>query len=237
MNETAAPRQKLANNQLAPSRLALLLLLLVSGMALVACRLSTAETADLCTGEGVLFADDFSGQEDCGWVLYNRGGAVAAVTDGVMQLTTSQVGSLWWTNPNRSFDDVVITVDTEQISGPDNNAYGIICRYQDPENFYLFLISGDGYYAIGKYQSGSEQVLYLTPNNEYQPSEAINQGAASNRLEVRCVGNELSLTINGMPQPAVTDPTFVVGDVGLGVSTLEAGTAVVEFDNFRVTAP
>lgn len=237
MNETAAPRQKTVNNHSATRPLALLLLLLVGGIMLAACRLPAAETADLCTGEGVLIADDFSGEEDCGWVLYNRGGAVAAVTGGVMQLTTSQVGSLWWTNPDRSFDDVVITVDAAQISGPDNNAYGVICRYQDPENFYLFLISGDGYYAIGKYQSGSEQVLYLTPNNEYQPSEAINRGAASNRLEVRCVGNELSLAINGMPQPAVTDPTFVVGDVGLGVSTLEAGTAVVEFDNFRVTSP
>jgi hypothetical protein len=51
------------------------------------------------------------------------------------------------------------------------------------------------------------------------------------------VGNELSLDVNGIPLLSVTDPTFVVGDVGLGISTLEAGTAVVEFDNFRVARP
>jgi hypothetical protein len=51
------------------------------------------------------------------------------------------------------------------------------------------------------------------------------------------VGNELSLEVNGIPLSTVTDPTFVVGDVGLGVSTLEAGTAQIAFDNFRVSLP
>jgi hypothetical protein len=99
------------------------------------------------------------------------------------------------------------------------------------------LISGDGYYAIGKYQSGNEQITYLTPDGQYQTSEAVNQGEANNRLEVSCIGNELSIAVNGIPLLTVSDPTFVVGDVGLGVSTLEPGTAVVEFDNFQVTLP
>jgi hypothetical protein len=157
------------HNGRATGRLLLLLALLL--LFLAGCQLLSAGEEDDCSSETSLFEDDFSGEQDCGWVLYNRGGAVAAIAGGVMQLSTSQVGSIWWTNPGEQFDDVVLTVDAQQISGPNNNAYGLICRYQDEQNFYLFLISGDGYYAIGKYQSGSEQVIYLprTANTKAPP--------------------------------------------------------------------
>lgn len=190
-----------------------------------------------CNEGGALFADDFSGEQNCGWALYNRGGAVTEIADGVMRISTSQPGEVRWTNPGRSFDDVIITTQARQVSGPNNNAYGVICRYQNEENFYIFLIGGDGYYAIGKYSSDSPTVIYLTENGEYQFSEVINQGLATNQIRVGCVGNELSLTVNGIPLVTVTDPTFVIGDVGLVTGTLELGTAVVEFDDFRVVAP
>jgi hypothetical protein len=173
----------------------------------------------------------------CGWALYNEGGLVASIEEGVLQMTTSQPGQIGWTNARRSFDDVVVTVQARQAAGPNNNAYGVVCRYQNAANFYLFLVSGDGYYAIGKYQSGSDQITYLTPDGKYQFSDVINQGIATNQLRVSCVGNQLSLAVNGLPLLTVTDPTFVTGDIGLGVSTFEPGTAVVAFDNLRVTAP
>jgi hypothetical protein len=47
----------------------------------------------------------------------------------------------------------------------------------------------------------------------------------------------LSLTVNGIPLATVTDPTFVTGDIGVGVSAFEVGTAVIEFDNIQVSAP
>jgi hypothetical protein len=130
-----------------------------------------------------------------------------------------------------------MTVQARQTSGPNNNAYGVLCRYQDENNFYIFLISCDGYYAIGKYQTGEQQVTYLTPNQEYVSSDLINQGVATNLLRVSCIGNELSLSVNGLPLATVQDDSFSGGDVGLGVSTLEPGTAVVQFDDLLVLAP
>jgi hypothetical protein len=203
---------------------------------LVACSLVDSGP-DACDGQGILFQDDFSGELDCGWVLDDRGGAVVAIEEGSLRISTSQPGQIWWTNPRRNFDDVIINVQARQAGGPNDNAYGVICRYQSPENFYLFLISGDGYYAIGKYQSGSSRITYLSGDGQYQYSDVINQGIATNQMRVGCVGNELSLAVNGLPMATVTDPTFVTGDVGLGVSTFELGTAVVEFDNIRVIAP
>ena len=218
--------------------LKIVIIALIGTALLAACTLGGAEE-DVCVGPAILFVDDFSDSEACGWAQYNQSGAAAAVTEDVLRVSTSQPGPFWWTNPGRNFDNAIITVQARQASGPDNNAYGVICRYQSPENFYVFLISGDGYYAIGKYQSNSDQITYLTGDGEYHYvfSEAINQGVATNQMRVGCVGNELSLTVNGIPLATVTDPTFVTGDIGLGVSAFEVGTAVIEFDNIEVIAP
>ena len=211
--------------------------LIVALLALSACSVAPESEPDTCDGPDFLFADDFSGEFDCGWALYDRGGGTAAIDNAAMQLTVGQPGQLWWTNPGRSFDDVVITTEARQVDGPNDNAYGVICRYQDEENFYAFMVSGDGYFAIGKYQSGNETVTYLTPDAQFQPSDAINVGVASNELRVSCIGNQLSMEVNGIPLLSVTDPTFVNGDVGLAAATLQQGTTIVEFDNVRVTTP
>ena len=211
------------------------LLLLVGVLSIAGCTQFGGVSA--CDGNGVLFLDDFSEEQNCGWIMSNQSGALVAIEDGHLSISSSEPGQIWWTNPGKSFSDVIITVETQQASGPDDNAYGVICRYQDTENFYMFLISGDGYYAITKYQVGSEQVIYLSGDGQFQPSDAINQGAATNQIRVSCIGNELKLAVNGLPLATVTDPTFVVGDVGVGTSTLQPGTAVVNFDNFQVIAP
>jgi hypothetical protein len=214
----------------------LLLSMISSVLLLAACSIG-GNDPDSCNEGGALFFDDFSGEQECGWALYNQGGAVTSIEEGAFRISTSQPGQIWWSIPGRNFNDVVITTQARQVSGPNDNAYGVVCRYQNEENFYLFLISGDGYYAIGKYQAGSEQILYLSGDGRFQFSDIINQGVATNQVRASCIGNELSLAVNGLPLVTVTDPTFVTGDIGLGVSTLEPGTAVVEFDQIQVLAP
>jgi len=213
------------------------LIILVSMIAPVILAACTPNRQDVCTGAGALFQDDFSGEPDCGWALYSRGGATTDLAEGALRISASQPGQIWWTNPGRDFEDSIVTVKARQVDGPNDNAYGVICRYQSPENFYIFLVSGDGYYAIGKYQSGSSQITYLSGEGQYRPSDAINQGQATNQIRASCVGNQLSLSVNGIPLETVTDTTFVNGDIGVGVSTLQPGTAVVEFDDMLVIGP
>lgn len=213
-----------------------LLLLLAAALLLTACSIGGLEP-DSCTDAGALFADKFDGTEECGWALYNRGGTVVNIQEESLRLSTSQPGQIWWTNPGRQFDDVIITVDARQVEGPNDNAFGVLCRYQSEENFYLFLISGDGYYMIGKYQTGSNQIQYLTGDGEFVASDVITQGMAINQIRASCIGDQLTLSVNGIQLDSVTDPTFVTGDVGVGASTFEPGTAVIEFDDFRVLAP
>jgi hypothetical protein len=213
----------------------MLLLGLLVAVSVTACLADRGP--DPCNEEGTLLNDDFEGERDCGWILYEGRGVTSRIEEGVLRLSNSLSGEIAWANAGRDFDDVIIDVETYQAGGPDDNAYGVICRYQNEENFYVFLISGDGHYAIGKYQSGTPQVQYLSGGGQYAFSEVINQGQSRNQVRVNCVGNELSLIVNGVPLETVTDPTFVIGDIGLGASAFQPGTAVIEFDNLRVIAP
>ena len=211
--------------------LALAAMLWLSGCAL------DPTSTDACDSSGRLFSDDFVEGQNCGWVEFSRNGVVVERVDESLQISTNQPGQFGWSNPGQNFADVVITAQTRQISGSDDNAYGVICRYQGEGNYYVFLISGDGHYAIGKYQTGSPQIIYLTENQGFIYSDVINQGASTNEIRAACIGNELSLNVNGIPLVTLTDPTFVTGDVGVGAATFQPSTAVVQFDNFVVLAP
>lgn len=214
----------------------LLLVLTMSGCQVVE-RFTTPE--DACISEIGGFVDTFDDPALCGWAQFDSGGASAAIENGVMRIDVSNNGQLAWSNPGRQFDDVVIEVAAIPVSGPDNNAYGVICRYTDLQNFYVFLVSADGYYAIGKYDSQWAEIQYLTGEapNYYQPSTAIRQGQANNNLLVRCVGNELTLFANGELLASVQDNSHTTGDVGVTGGSFELGTVAVEFDDFRAAAP
>lgn len=216
-------------------RITVWLCLCLFAAAIVACNQNSNELLP-CNENGTLFRDDFSDGRDCGWATYDRGGGKVEIANGVLTVSSSQPNQIWWTNPGKEFENVVVRVQSKQVGGPDDNAFGLICRYQNEQNFYLFLISGDGFYVIAKYQSGSA-VQYLSGEGQFKYSDAINQGIAPNDLEASCIANQLTLRVNGILLTTVTDPTFVRGDVGLGASPLEPGTTVIEFDDFVVTAP
>jgi len=43
-----------------------------------------------------------------------------------------------------------VEVDALKVGGERDNRFGIICRAADLNSFYTFIISSDGYYALGK---------------------------------------------------------------------------------------
>lgn len=214
----------------------LLLALVLSGCQVVD-RFTTPE--DACISEIGGFVDTFDDPTLCGWAQFDSGGATAEIDDGVMRVSVSNNGQLAWSNPGRQFDNVVMETVAIPVSGPPNNAYGLICRYTDTQNFYVFLISADGYYAIGKYDNQSPEIQYLTGEAPYfyLPSTAIRQGQARNNLLARCVDDELTLFANGELIASVQDSTHTTGDIGVTGGSFELGTVVIEFDDFKATAP
>ncbi len=126
-----------------------------------------------------------------------------------------------------------LRVDAQRVSG-DQGYYGALCRIQDAENYYYFIIRPDGYFTIGKYQAGS--FFSLTPGGwTYHP--AIQSGDASNLLQAECVGDELRFFANGELLGEASDSTFSSGKPGLIAAALDDQGFQALFDNFTVFSP
>jgi hypothetical protein len=114
------------------------------------------------------------------------------------------------------------------------SAYGVICRYKNPGNFYFFSITSDGFYGASKFEDGKETLLR---QKTMDSSSAIVQGFGSNHLGVECLGDHLSFYVNGALLIEVRDSSFSTGDVGLIATMLEGTGSEIRFDNFSVLAP
>jgi len=118
--------------------------------------------------------------------------------------------------------------------GNDDNLFGVTCRVQTTQDFYAFLISADGYYGIYKHQDDKFQLL---GQNAMLPSEVIQQGNQVNHIRADCIGNTLSLHINGVKIAETQDDQYTRGDVGLIAGALSDPGVDIHFDNFTVFKP
>lgn len=134
----------------------------------------------------------------------------------------------------KTYTDVIASVQVRHVQGTVNNWMGVICRQQDEDNYYLLAISADGYYLILLVENGAP-----LPLAGPEPAEAIRTGKARNSVEARCVGDALSLWVNGEFLVTYTDATLPdAGGVALFADAVERGeTAVAAFDNFVLTQP
>jgi hypothetical protein len=182
---------------------------------------------------GVLFQDDFS-DTSSGWDQVDDGEVITDYVDDAYQIVVNIDNTDVWANPGLSFTDTVVEVEATKLDGPDDNDLGVICRYQGPSNFYLFMISSDGFYTIAKWVGG-EHMLISSDNMEY--SDAINQGYATNKIRADCIGSRLVLWVNDQVLMEATDTDFTTGDVGLIAGTFDIPGTDIMFDNFVVREP
>lgn len=181
----------------------------------------------------VLFSDDFSDPK--GWGTLGRsGGSVEFNYEGMM-LTVNTPNTLFWTVNGKNYSDMTIDVDAVLLDGPANDNFGVLCRFQDNEHFYGFVISHDGYYGIFKMKDGAIEPL-LTPD-AMRYSDKIRQGGVVNHLQALCQGNTLMLDVNGDELISVSDPDFQSGQIGLIGGAYEQAGVVLFFDNLVVTQP
>jgi hypothetical protein len=195
---------------------------------------SSSNTPGAGGSKKVLFQDDFA-NTDSGWNrVRDETGNITDYESGGYRILNNESISHVWANPGLKFNDVHVEVDAAKTGGPDDNYFGVICRYKDGSNFYILAISSDGYYGIVKVMNGG---LSLLGSDQMQPSEAILQGNAANHLSAECKGKKLSLSVNGVMLSSVEDSTFTSGDVGLEVTTRQAAGVDVLFTQFSVTRP
>ncbi|MGD0611070.1 MAG: hypothetical protein ABSB41_06105 [Anaerolineales bacterium] len=188
------------------------------------------------TTSNILFHDDFS-DPSSGWDHSSTQNGTADYTNGGYEIHITATSLYKWANPGKGFqNDVHLEVDATKLGGPDNNAFGVICRYQDSDNFYKFYISSDGYAGVIKEQSGNPTVI-SSADGKLQPVNGINQGALTNHIRVDCVGDTLTLYANGTQVATATDSSFQGGDVGLVAASYDTAGTDILFKNFYVYAP
>ncbi len=181
----------------------------------------------------ILLDDDFSTGIN-GWTTLVNDKGVMGYNAGGFRFYIHDAGLNYWATPDLNFSDARIEVDSLRYAGPEANRVGVICRHRDDLNYYFFVISTDGYYAVGKVKDG-EQILLGQDAMQY--SSAIKTGIAINHLRADCQGSTLRFYVNDSPLALVEDYDFAEGDVGLLAGTFEEGELDVIFDDFVVYQP
>jgi hypothetical protein len=182
----------------------------------------------------VIFFDDFS-DPNSGWDRVNESDFYTDYYNDAYRILVNTEMYDSWANPaNSTFGDVSIEVDATKNGGPDDNDFGVICRYQSVDAFYYAIISSDGYYGITKINSDSTELL---GHDELLPSSAIKLGEALNHIRFDCIGNQLSLYANGTLLDQQADNEYTYGNVGLIAGTYDRSGTDILFDDFTVRQP
>jgi len=183
------------------------------------------------TPETFKFSDDFS-NENSGWEIGTFDGGEIGYIGGKYYVSSIGSGSTMWGAAGRSFEDVTIDADAEQISAPsnNNNDYGIACRLQQDGGGYYGLISGDGFYTILR-ESGGDNFDILV---DWKESSHIRQGNSQNHLGLSCIGSKISLFVNGQLLAETSDSMYDSGDIGFTATSYEPEGTEVHFDNVTV---
>ncbi len=211
-------------------------LALVLVIVLSACSMeSLDQNASAAVQSGnILFKDDFS-DPSSGWETWNEpSGSMVAYQNGGLRIYIAEKQYDFWSRPGKRVSDVRLEVDAIKLGGPDDNDFGLICRYQDRDNFYAFLASSDGYAGILKVKEGKYMVI---SGSQMTFSESIRKGEAQNQLRADCNGLGLTFYINGQLVVEAMDQDFKTGEIGLIAGTGETAGADLYFDNFKAYKP
>ena len=140
--------------------------------------------------------------------------------------------------------NIILEVDATQVSGPNDNGYGVIFRNNNWKSYYQFLISGDGYYQIARWMNNSWSTRLANNSWSTGPvdetwspiywinsSGIIHTGNATNLINVTCDANKFSFYINDKKVDEFSDNNSNPGTIGFMVRTGNTpGAVTIDFD-------
>ncbi len=206
------------------------------------------------------------------WQLYEgelSAQIVASAAGPALEIAVAAPQSGAFTVLDQQFGDFDVIVDAQQTAGPqdiDAPGFGLLFRHRDTNNFYAFMISGDGYYQVIRRLEGVDQVL-----SDWAATPAILQGQAVNTVRVVGQGEEFRFFINDIQvslcttiwnplvpgecqvpaaapgaEPAwsaeavtmtLVDDALKQGRIGLGARSFSQAGIQVHFDNLLICGP
>ncbi len=159
-----------------------------------------------------------------------RSEASIYVVDGVYHMLSAEVNRFGIGVSERlSLESFSLEVDATQVSGSDDNEYGLVCSYEDEESYYELAISGDGYVGFFVKEQGRWDTIV-----SFTRHEAINQGDSVNRLRLEVEDGAFSFYINGQIALQEYDRRLGEGLIGFGCGSFAEPYLHCSFDNLRV---
>jgi len=160
--------------------------------------------------------------------------SIARVVDGAYELRVDipnydSYGLFSSEQPIHNFD---LAVDVQQVAGDATAEYGLRFRQTGPGDYFMFSISGSGYYRMLRVKGGAYSSLV-----PWTFDGRIKTGpGAINRLHVVAQDSSIAGSIDDASLVTVKDDDNVGGQLTLGVTTFDKGGVAVRFDNVAGTA-
>lgn len=180
-------------------------------------------------GGEIVFRDDFENPADSNLGASEDSSARYAYEQGDYVIEVKEPELLVWALVDGSYRNVVIETSYSIPANSPGGAAGLIFRYQDEDNFYLFSVSNDGYYALELLEDNQWVTII-----DWTQHEAINP--ENNRMRVELRGDEITLYVNDRRLEQTRDPTFTRGEVGLAVTSFDESGIIVRFDEITIRA-
>jgi hypothetical protein len=191
------------------------------------------------------------------WQQYD-GRLAAQIEAGELRISNGQNDVWAFSIAQPYFADFDLRVEARAVSGPLNNGYGVVFRYLDPRNLYMFLVSSDGYYQVRRVADGEQREL-----SGWIDSAAVRFGVGPvNELRVVARGDRFQFYINDQRMPLcvsddqtapslytaqgcmggtmrdeLIDSSLSLGQIGVVAQTLSEPDVVAAFDHLLVYSP
>lgn len=192
---------------------------------------TVAEEQEEYSPEGdIILSDDFSDNNN-DWAVGESSNASVAITGGQMVINVDHDNYLVWSDLPGIYDSLIMGVNAQVLESAFDGDFGMICGYQDSENFIGMEITEDGYYGIWKYQD--DEYIQLV---DWAYSTIVAAGGPYS-LAVYCGSDRLALAVNGTLLAETVDYDYVPGQVGLTAGCFNYPYLSVGFDDFTIYEP
>jgi hypothetical protein len=180
----------------------------------------------------MLIEDDFSDPAS-GWKVLEEDNYAIQYQDGQLRIFTDNDNSPYVFRVafrEADYADVRIEVDVRQASGNPGASQGLVCRYQDGDNYVFADVDFDGNLRIGRFLADEQEIL-----RDIEDFTGLQEGV--NRLRLDCTSSMIEFYVNGehVASAEVDEPAS--GGVGFYSGGSGQGQNEFFFDNFIVYQP
>jgi pilus assembly protein CpaE len=126
---------------------------------------------------------------------------------------------------------VIVEATLTQLEANEDTAAGLVFRYRDPSNYYVFAINGAGAASLWAVEGGVPRNL----SEGWVESDAISIGVRANLLTIAASGPRMTGVVNGAIIIDVTDEAeATTGSVGIYTSASQTQVIDVIVDDFKL---